>query len=101
MVRSTKLSRKKRTPQPVDASVDESVIDSASPAVVEGPDDQGDAPFESYELARPVPDAVGVEALAPGETSREAVREIGVDDWIATETGGPADDGSPSLLQEE
>ena len=76
MVRSAKPSRKKRTPLPAVASV----IDSAPLAFIDGPDGyfwqapdghQGGDPFESYELAQAGRDAVGDEALAPGETLQE------------------------------
>ena len=44
-------------------------------------------PFESYELAQADRDAVGDEALAPGDTLQEAEREVGIADWIDAETG--------------
>ena len=105
MVRSAKASHKKTALRPPAAPL----IDGASPAVIERPDDcskvlddghQGSGPFESYELAQAYRDAVGVEALAPGETSQETVHEIGVDDWIDAETGSPADDEPPHLQEE-
>ena len=82
MVRSAKASRKKRTPRPTAAPV----IDSAPPAVVEHPDgdgwqapdgDQKFVPSESHEVALAERDAVGDEALAPGEALQEALHEIG------------------------
>ena len=106
MVRSAKASRKKGTLRPAAAPV----IDGASPDVVERPDGyhwqatdghQGGGPFESYELAQADRDAVGDEALAPGETLQETVHEIGIDDWIDAETGGTADSESSPHLQEE
>ena len=106
MVRSAKPSRKKRTPQPSAASV----IHSAPSAVVERPDgydwqvpdgQQEFGPFESDELAQADRDAVGDEALAPGETLQEAVHEIGTEEWIDAETGQPAEGESPPHLQEE
>ena len=106
MVRSAKPSRKKRTPQRATAQV----IDSASPAVIERPDGyywqapdghQGCGPFESYELAQADRDAVGDEALAPGETLQEAVHVIGTEEWIDAETGGPAEGESPPHLRDE
>ena len=106
MVRSAKPSRKKRTPQPAPAPV----IDGASPDVVEYPDGyywqaadghQEFGPFESYELAQSGRDAVGDEALAPGETLQEAVHEIGTEEWIDAETGGPAEGESPPHLRDE
>ena len=105
MVRSAKASHKKTALRPPAAPV----IDGASRDVVEPPDrdhslatdeHQGGAPFESYELAQAHRDAVGVEALAPGENSQETVHEIGVDDWIDAETGSPADDEPPHLQEE-
>ncbi|HEY8710275.1 MAG TPA: hypothetical protein VIM34_20040 [Burkholderiaceae bacterium] len=80
------------------------------PAVVERPDGyywqapdghQEFGPFESYELAQTDRDAVGDEALAPGETLQETVHEIGIADWIDAETGEPAEGESPPHLQEE
>ena len=106
MVRSAKPSRKKRTPQPAAAPV----IDSASPDVVEHPDGyywqahdshQEFGPFESDELAQTDRDAVGDEALVPGETLQEALHEIGVADWIDAETGEPAEGESPPHLRED
>ena len=97
MVRSAKPSRKKRTPRPAATPM----IDSAPPAVIEPPDGQapdnhlGSGPLESYELAQVDRDAVGDEALAPGETLQEAVHEIGTEEWIDAETGGPAEGESP------
>ena len=101
MVRSAEPSRKKRTPRPAAAPA---VIDSALPAVVEhldgdgwqAPDgDQKFVPFESHEVAQAERDAVGDGALAPGEALQEAVHEIGTDEWIDAETGGPAEGNSP------
>ena len=103
MVRSAKPSRKKRTPRPAAAPM----IDSAPPAVIERPDGQapdghlGCGPFESYELAQADRDAVGDEALAPGETLQEAVHEIGAGEWIDAETGGPAEGESLPHLRDE
>ena len=106
MVRSAKPSREKRTPQPAAAPV----IDSASPDVVEHPDGyywqahdshQEFGPFESDELAQTDRDAVGDEALGPGETLQEALHEIGVADWIDAETGEPAEGESPPHLRED
>ena len=106
MVRSAKPSRKKRTPRLAAAPV----IDSAPPAVIERADGddgqapdghQGGGPFENYELAQAARDAVGDEALAPGETLQGAVHEIGTEEWIDAETGGPAEGGSPPHLRDE
>ena len=97
MVRSAKPSRKKRTSRLAAAPM----IDSAPPAVIERPDGQapdghlGCGPFESYELPQADRDAVGDEALAPGETLQEAVHEIGTEEWIDAEVGGPAEGESP------
>ena len=97
MVRSAKPSRKKRTARPAAAPI----IDSPPPAAIElhdgqAPDDHlGSGPLESYELAQADRDAVGDEALASGETLQEAVHEIGTEEWIDAETGGPAEGESP------
>ena len=104
MVRSAKRSRKKRTPQPAAASV----IASAPSAVVECPDGydlqvpdghQEFGGFESYELPQADRDAVGDEALAPGETLQEAVHEIGTEEWIDAETGQPEGESPPHLRE--
>ena len=104
MVRSAKPSRKKRTPQPSAVSV----IHSAPSAVVERPDgydwqapdgQQEFGPFESDELAQADRDAVGDEALAPGETLQEAVHEIGTEEWIDAETGQPEGESPPHLRE--
>lgn len=58
-------------------------------------------PFESYELAQAHRDAVGDEALAPGDALQQAEREVGVTDWLDPETGAPAEGESPPHLQEE
>ena len=106
MVRSAKPPRKKRTSRAAAAPI----IDSAPPAVIERPDGyyrqapdghQGCGPFESHELAQADRDAVGDEALAPGETLQEAVHEIGAGEWIDAETGGPAEGESPPHLRDE
>ena len=97
MVRSAKPLRKKRTARSAAAPI----IDSPPPAAIELPDGQvpdgslGSGPLESYELAQAGRDAVGDEALAPGETLREAVHEIGTEEWIDAETGIPAEGESP------
>ncbi len=57
--------------------------------------------FESRELAQVKRDAVGDEALAPGETLQEAVHEIGIGEWIDAETGAPAEGESPLHPREE
>ena len=104
MVRSAKASRKKRTPRPTAAPV----IDSAPPAVVEHPDgdgwqapdgDQKFVPSESHEVALAERDAVGDEALAPSEALQEALHEIGTNEWIDAETGGPAEESSTPHLR--
>jgi len=58
-------------------------------------------PFESYELACEHRDAVGDEALAPGETLQQAEHELGIADWIDAETGEPAEGESPPHLRED
>ena len=86
------------------------MIDNAASAVIERPDGydwqapdghQGCGPFESYELAQADRDAVGDEALAPGETLQEAVHEIGTEERIDAETGGPAEGESLPHLRDE
>jgi hypothetical protein len=99
---------KRATPPP---AVSESSTVEANPLpIVERPDGyywqapdghQEFGPFESYELAEAQRDAVGNEALAPGETLQEAEHEIGIADWIDAETGEPAEGESPPHLQED
>ena len=60
----------------------------------------GDA-FVRQHVAQAARDAVGDEALAPGETLQEAVHETGTEEWIDAETGGPAEGESPPHLQDE
>jgi len=107
MVRKAKPARSKRTPRPVAAAP---AIENALPAIVERPDGyywqaldshQEAGPFESYELAQADRDAVGDEALSPGDTLQQAEHEIGIADWIDAETGEPAEGESPPHLQEE
>ena len=106
MIRLSKPARKQRTPRPAAAPK----IDNAPPTIVEPSDgDDSQAPdgrqgcgsLESYERAHSARDAVGDEALAPGETLQEALHEIGVADWIDAETGEPAEGESPPHLREQ
>jgi hypothetical protein len=87
----------------------DAAVESLPPAIVEHPDgyywiSEGGlgefGPFETYELAQADRDAVGDEALAPGDALQQAEREIGVADWIDAETGEPAEGASPPHLQE-
>ncbi|WP_331644760.1 hypothetical protein [Piscinibacter sp.] len=107
MVRTAKPSARKRTPRPASAPA---AIDSAAPVIVERPDGyywqaldghQEIGPFETYELAQADRDAIGDEAVAPGEALQQAEREIGLADWIDAETGEPAEGESPPHLREE
>lgn len=106
MVGSAKRSQKKRKLRAEAAPA----IDRAPSAVVDRDDGcdlqvhdshQQVGRFEGYESAQTERDAVGDEALAPGETLQEALQEIGVDEWIDAETGQPAEGESPRHLQEE
>ena len=87
-----------------------SAVEAGPPPIVERPDGyywqapdghREFGPFERYELAEADRDAVGDEALAPGESLREDEHEIGIADWIDPETGEPAEGGSPPHLQED
>ena len=107
MVRAVKHPRKGKKVQTNSAAQGPDV---AAPAIVERPDGyywsspDGDAefgPHETYELAQAARDAVGDEAVAPGEALLEAEREIGIADWIDAETGEPAEGQSPPHLQED
>lgn len=100
MIRLSKPARKQRTPRPAAAPK----IDNAPPTIVEPSDgDDSQAPdgrqgcgsLESYERAHSARDAVGDEALAPGETLQEAVHETGTKEWIDAETGGPVEGEAP------
>ncbi len=85
-------------------------VEAGPPPIVERPDGyyrqapDGHpefGPFERYELVEADRDAVGVEALAAGESLQEDEHEIGIADWIDPETGEPAEGGSPPNLQED
>ena len=102
---TSKASRSRKTVPPVVAPDSE-----APPPITQRPDGyywdapdgrQQFGPFESYELAQADRDAVGDEALAPGDTLQEAEREVGIADWIDAETGAPAEGQSPPHLQED
>ena len=79
------------------------------PAIVERPDGfywlAGDTlgevgPFASYELAQADRDA-GSNAPEPGETLQEAEGELGMNEWLDSETGEPAEGQSPPHLGED
>jgi hypothetical protein len=104
--RKPKPSGSQEKPQPAAEPATESV----PPDIVERPDGyywlapdghQEVGPFESYELAQADRDAVGDEAVEPGETLQEAEHEIGIADWIDAETGEPAEGESPPHLEED
>jgi hypothetical protein len=66
-----------------------------------GPDlDAEFGPFDSRSAALADRDRYSEEAPSEGETVQEAEREIGVNDWIDAETGGPAEGQSPPHLEE-
>jgi hypothetical protein len=66
------------------------------------PDSQGEfGPFETYELASAGRDAVGDESLDRSEALHQAERDIGINDWIDVETGGPAEGQSPPHFEQE
>ena len=102
----TRPSKARRRKQAAPAAV---APDSAAPPIFERPDGyywapdgrQQFGPFESYELAQADRDAVGDEALAPGDMLQEAEREVGIADWIDAETGAPAEGQSPPHLRED
>ena len=104
------MVRKAKTPPPPPAPAPDAEVPDDNPPIVERPDGwswqsvdghQEFGPFESYELAQADRDAVGDEALEPGETLQEAVHEIGIADWIDAETGEPAEGESPPHLRED
>ncbi len=85
-------------------------VEADAPPIVERPDGyywqasdghREFGPFDSREPAEADRDAVDEEGLAPGESLREAEREIGIADWIDPETGEPAEGESPPHLQED
>jgi hypothetical protein len=89
---------------------DDAAIESPPAAIVKHPDgyywiaDGGlgeFGPFESYELAEADRDAVGEEAIAPGDALQRAERETGVADWIDAETEAPAEGTRAPHLREE
>jgi hypothetical protein len=55
-------------------------------------------PFETIEAAQASMEAA---PLAGAETLHDAERDIGIADWIDTETGEPAEGQSPPHLDEE
>lgn len=107
LIRTPKSSRKrkKKAAAPQASQTPEAV----APPIVEHPDgyywsldgDEEFGPCETYELAEAARDAVGDEAVAPGDALMEAEREIGIADWIDAETGEPAQGQSPPHLEED
>ena len=107
MTRPSQARRRKKAAPPVAAPAPDS---EAPQPIIERPDGyywaapdgrQQFGPFESYELAQADRDAVGDEALAPGDTLQEVEREVGIADWIDAETGAPAEGQSPPHLRED
>lgn len=103
---SQHVSPRKRVRRPQN----DAAFEALPPAIAEHPDGYywiaegglGEfGPFETYELAQADRDAVGDEAVAPGDALQQAEREIGVAAWIDAETGEPAEGASPPHLQEE
>lgn len=58
-------------------------------------------PFDSLEAAVADRDALGDEALDGLEALHEVERDIGINDWIDSETGEPAEGQSPPHLEME
>ncbi len=79
--------------------------DEESAAIVERPDgfywlaDDGVevGPFSSYEDAAADRDG-GEDAIEPGESLEEAEAELGMNEWVDSETGAPAEGQSPPHL---
>ena len=80
------------------------------PAIVERPDGyywvSGESgaevgPFETYDLAEADRDAGGTDAPEPGESLLEAEDEIGINEWLDSETGAPAEGHSPPHLADD
>lgn len=66
-----------------------------------GPDyDHEFGPFESRDAAQADRDRWNEEAPSEGETVQEAEREIGINDWIDSETGEPAEGQSPPHFEQ-
>lgn len=106
MARTVKTSRKaKKTAPPTRQDAD-----VAAPTVVERPDGyfwigprghEEFGPYETFELAEAARDAVGDEAVAPGDALLQAEKEIGLDEWVDAETGEHAEGQSSPHLPEE
>lgn len=98
------MTRKPQTPPPAEE-------DETAPApIVMRPDgfywlasdDLGEVgPFETYEDAQADRDAAGEEGPEPGETLEQAQDEVGINDWIDSQTGEPAEGQSPPHLEQE
>lgn len=58
-------------------------------------------PFETFELAQADRDAAAGESPEPGESLEEAEDEIGMNAWLDTDTGEPAEGHSPPHLADE
>jgi hypothetical protein len=55
-------------------------------------------PFASYEAAEADRDNLGDEVPEPGESVEEAEAELGINQWVDSETGEPAEGQSPPHL---
>lgn len=58
-------------------------------------------PFETYEAAEADRDSAGDDTPEPGETLEEAEQEIGINPWLDSETGMPAEGQSPPRLDND
>lgn len=55
-------------------------------------------PFDSYEAAEADRDTPVEEGPEPGESLEEAEAELGMNEWVDSETGAPAEGQSPPHL---
>lgn len=102
-----------RTPPPLpgsDPSAPEEGPDAPPPDIIERPDgfywiaEEGRAevgPFDSYEAAEADRDGASGDAPEPGESLREAESELGLNEWLDSETGSPAEGQSPPHLDSD
>lgn len=103
MARMTPLTERKTAamktvPETVDA-VEEQIVKRPDGYYWTTPDGKQEiGPFSSYKDAMADMQAADLEAPEPGESLREAERELGIPDWIDPETGEPAEGLSPPHL---
>ena len=58
-------------------------------------------PFATVQAAEADRDTGGADLPEPGETLEEAEAELGMNDWVDSETGAPAEGQSPPHLDSD